>query len=385
MYSPSAKKVLFGIIVTYVCLLYLCYDRGLWLTDDLGRPVPTDFLHVWAAGKLALEGAPAVAYDWELHRQVETLAIGYESDFYFAWLYPPPFMMVAALLAQIPYIPALLIWLGATLPGYLLSCRAIAQQPSALAALAWPATLWNVALGQSGFLTAALLGGGLLFVERRPVVAGIFFGLLTYKPQFGLLIPIALLAGGHWRVILSATATALALAALSVATLGIEPWYAFLASLHVTNAKILVEGTANFAELQSAFGLVRLLGGTITAAWATQIGLVLSLAVCVFVSWRSPIDMSTKAAILSVATVMASPYAYAYDLVTILIAVLWLARDGLNRSEVVAIVVAGVLVFAAPLGAGPTGLLGATIVLAAALRRYMLPARLSSALTNGTR
>lgn len=78
---------------------------------------------------------------------------------------------------------------------------------------------------------------------------------------------------------------------------------------------------------------------------------------------------------------MASPYAYAYDLVTILIAVLWLARDGLNRSEVVAIVVAGVLVFAAPLGAGPTGLLGATIVLAAALRRYMLPARLSSALS----
>ncbi len=60
--------------------------------------------------------------------------------------------------------------------------------------LASPLTAWNFIAGQSGFLTAAFLGGALLFLERRPVVAGVFIGGLTYKPQFGILLPVALIA-----------------------------------------------------------------------------------------------------------------------------------------------------------------------------------------------
>lgn len=35
-------------------------------------------------------------------------------------------------------------------------------------ALGFPAALWNVTAGQNGFFTAALIGGTLYFLERRP-------------------------------------------------------------------------------------------------------------------------------------------------------------------------------------------------------------------------
>jgi hypothetical protein len=67
---------------------------------------------------------------------------------------------------------------------------------SPLAAASLPAVFINIAHGHNGFLTAALFGGGLLLLERREMLAGILFGLLCYKPQFGVLIPLALAAGG---------------------------------------------------------------------------------------------------------------------------------------------------------------------------------------------
>ena len=64
-----------------------------------------------------------------------------------------------------------------------------------LLAVAFPAVLVNLGHGQNGFLTAALLGGALAMLDRRPIVAGILFGLLAYKPQFGLMIPLVLGGG----------------------------------------------------------------------------------------------------------------------------------------------------------------------------------------------
>ena len=69
--------------------------------------------------------------------------------------------------------------------------------------------------GQTGFLTGALLAGGVLALPRHEILAGVFFGLLAYKPQFGLLIPFVLLAGGYWRAIAAATATVLASVAVT--------------------------------------------------------------------------------------------------------------------------------------------------------------------------
>src|SRR4029077_16687910 len=84
-----------------------------------------------------------------------------------------------------------------------------------LFALGFPAAIWNVTAGQNGFLTAALIGGTLGLLERHPALAGICLGVLTYKPQFGLLFPIVLIADRRWLTIAVATLTAIVLAALS--------------------------------------------------------------------------------------------------------------------------------------------------------------------------
>ena len=75
-----------------------------------------------------------------------------------------------------------------------------------LLALAFPAVFVNIGHGHNGFLTAALIGAGLLMLDRRPILAGILFGLMAYKPQFGVLIPLVLAATGRWRAFLAARA-----------------------------------------------------------------------------------------------------------------------------------------------------------------------------------
>ncbi len=63
--------------------------------------------------------------------------------------------------------------------------------------LAFPAFWSNATYGQNGFLSAALLAGATHHLDKRPAVAGVCFGLLAYKPQLGLAVPLALAATGR--------------------------------------------------------------------------------------------------------------------------------------------------------------------------------------------
>ena len=284
-----------------------------------GRPRATDFVSFWAAGKLVLTGHGADAYDWALHKAVAT-SNGIDIDGHFTFQYPPTFLLLTPLLALVPYPAAMLVWIAIGLPLYLAAVRLISGGWNAtLAALAWPGVLWNTVVGQTGFLTAALLGAGIALIDRRPALAGICFGLLTCKPQFGLLIPVALIAGGRWRVIGWAALSTLALCAVSVAVLGISPWTAFFDSAARVNDAILTAGGTDFSKLQSLYGYVRALGGSAEAAWAAHGTLVLLLAIFVAWIWRSDATFDLKAAALSAATLLASPYAFIYDFVALAI------------------------------------------------------------------
>jgi hypothetical protein len=186
------------------------------------QPIANDFVNVWAAGRLVLDGHAAAAYDWTLHREVEVAAVGHEFEGYYSWHYPPTVLFVAAALASLPYLVAALIWLAVTLPAYVAAGRAIVgERIGILLACAFPGVVWNISAGQNGFLTAALIGGALASLPRRPIIAGILLGLLTYKPQFGLLFPLVLLLEGYWRVLAAAAATAAVMVAASFA-LGTE-------------------------------------------------------------------------------------------------------------------------------------------------------------------
>ena len=117
-----------------------------------------------------------------------------------------------------------------------------------LLAVAYPAVFVNLGHGHNGFLTAALMGGALVHLDRRPWLAGILFGLLAYKPQFGLMIPLVLVVTGRWRTIAAAAATVLALAAATTLVFGVDVWTAFLEGTRFTRIVVLEAGEHRLAQ-----------------------------------------------------------------------------------------------------------------------------------------
>lgn len=160
------------------------------------------------------------------------------------------------------------------------------------------------------------------------MLAGILFGLMAYKPQFGLLIPVALAAGGCWRAFAAASATVAGFVGLSLAAWGPEPWQAFFASLALTAGPVME--AVETAKLRTVWAAARLLGLGGGAAMVVQ-GLALVLA-AVFVGglWRRPTDYAFKAAGLVLGALLAAPHAHDYDLVLLAIPILFLLRHGQN-------------------------------------------------------
>jgi alpha-1,2-mannosyltransferase len=314
------------------------------LNDRFGRPLGTDFSNVYAAGTYVLEGQLAVPFDPPRQYAREQAIFGQTTPFY-GWHYPPFFLGLAALLATMPYWLALLVWQGVTLVLYVLAIRAVLSSPSPfggeikqnhwlLLALAFPAVFINLGQAHNGFLTAALFGAALVQLDKRPIVAGILFGLLAYKPQFGLLIPLVLLVSGRWRVIIAASVTVAALALAVTLTFGTEVWTAFFASTKFTREIVLEQGQTGWHKIQSVFSWVRMWGGGLTLAYALQGATITAIAGALIWLWRGPAAYPIKAAALIIGCLLATPYSLDYDLMLLGPAIAFLAVDGFRRGFV---------------------------------------------------
>ena len=377
------ELICFGLIVAHAVYLVASYIQGSWIVAPDGGGVPTDFVNVWAAGRLVLEGHPAAAYDWPTHKAMEVAALGHPFEGYFGWHYPPTFLPVAALLAKMSYVPAQIIFLFSTFCAYLFCLRGIlGERAGFILAAAFPAVLANFIAGQNGFLSAALLGGALLMLVERPILAGVLLGALTYKPHLGLLFPIVLAASGHWRTFITAGIVAALMAVASWAAFGTETWQAFFANIGHTSQAFLSDGWADFAKLQTAFGLVRTLGGTESLAWSVQALVALIAAAAVTALWRSRADYEIKAAALGAGAMLATPYLYTYDLVVLAIPLAFLWRLGRARGflahEVTGIALICLLVLIFPFVKAPVGFAAVLLVAALIARRALAPERIAA-------
>jgi arabinofuranan 3-O-arabinosyltransferase len=377
--SPARAIALIGLTLAlgYIVVLGGALFAGQWLIDHQGGPLAGDFVNVWAAGRFALEGHAALAYDWVAHKAAEVAAVGHPFDNYYGWHYPPTFLFAAAALALLPFVPAAILWLAVTLPLYAAAIRTIVGNRAGLfLALGFPATLWNLAAGQNGFLTTALIGGTLTLMERRPALAGICLGLLSYKPHFGLLSPVALIAAHEWRVIAFAGITAAIMIVLSWLAFGSETWAAFFHWMPATSQAVLGEGRAEFDRLQSLFGLIRASGGGETLAWSVQALAAFVLAAVIFRLWRSEADFTLKAAALAAGALIATPYLYMYDLVVLAVPVAYLVRIGISRgfmrAEMIGLSAAGLLMLIYPYLKTQVGLAAALIVAGLIAQRVLM-------------
>jgi arabinofuranan 3-O-arabinosyltransferase len=366
---PVLFNVCFVLCIINAVFFPAAWLGGIWIYDKNGLGIPTDFVNVWAAGKLVLEGHPALAYDWDVQRGIELALLKQDFRGYFAWHYPPPFLFVASFLAQFPYSVAFIGWVATSFLPYLAVMRAIVGRAALglMLAVACPMVISNGLVGQNGFLTASLVGGTLFLLPTRPALAGVCLGLLTYKPQYGFLFPIVLIATAEWTVFFSAAATAIALAFVSWLAFGTESWLALFHWMPRFSQAFLVEGKVPWWKMQSLFAMMRYLGGSELLAWALQWILCAAVATTLVILWRSKVRYSLKAAALATGTLLTTPYLFMYDMVVLAIPVAWLVRVGLARGfrayELPALAVAAALALGFILTGVPLGL-SATLIVA---------------------
>ena len=329
-----------GLIAGYALSLLFLLLTAQGLNDYAGRPLGTDFSNVYAAGVAAAAGDATAPFD--VHRQLamERQIFGPATPFY-GWHYPPFFLFVAMMLAKLPYLAALLVWQGASLLLYLGAMTLLLRKSRIahgkedrrwlLAALGFGAVFLNLIHGQNGFLTAALFAAALALLDERPVVAGLLFGLSCYKPQFAVVIPLALVATGRWRVLSAMAGTVLLLAACVTAAFGWEVWAAFLDSMRFTRAVVLEQGNTGFYKIQSIFAAVRLWGGSIMLAYGAQILLAVGVACGLMQIWRGRASAQDKKSALCLAALLMTPYCMDYDLMLLAPAIALAAVQGKTR------------------------------------------------------
>ncbi len=337
----AARARGYSLILLAICVIaiaaWIAMSDG--LIDRNGKPLGTDFASFYAAGSLVLDGRAADVYDMALHAAREQQIFGTATPYY-AWLYPPIFLLLATPIALLPYGLALAVWQISSFALYLsvigiivrrMRIRVDAIRATWLpVAAAFPAVFINLGHGQNGFLTAGLFGAALLALAKRPVLAGILFGVLAYKPQLALVVPIALLAAGQWRAVIAAGVTVMALVAITSLLFGPDLWIAFAASTETSRKLLLEQGDVGFAKLQSVFAAARMWGGSIPLAYAVQ-GLVSAAAICGTAwTWHSAGHRDVKAALLVVATLLASPHVLDYDLVILALAIAFTVSAGVE-------------------------------------------------------
>lgn len=311
-------------------LLFLVAGTHGWVVP-LERPTTTDFVSFYAAGALADAGTPALAYDHAAHHAAEERATAADIEYQY-FNYPPVFLLLCAALAPLPYLVAFMLFEGATLALWLfVGCRIVGERSvtAVVALAALPVAFWNFGLGQNAFLTAGLFGAATLLIDRRPVVAGLLFGALCYKPQFGLLIPLALAAAGQWRAFAAAALSAAGLIVASLALFGAETWQAWLATVGASPT-MYHSGRILFAGMANPFGAVLVLGAGAPAAYVVQAVASLAAAGLVVAVWRARLSLPTRAATLAAASVVAAPLALLYDLLLGAVAAAWLVRDRMS-------------------------------------------------------
>jgi hypothetical protein len=282
-----------------------------------GTAFGRDFLNTWMGGRSALAEGPAAWFDFRVYNDLLRALIGITESYF--WSYPPHVLLFIWPFGLMPYLPAFVLW---TLGGFALFLYAAAaggvERRHLLFVAVAPAVAINVFIGQNGFFTAALLIGGLINLDRRPLLAGVLFGFLTIKPQLGLLIPVVLLVSGRWRTIAAAAATTAALVAATSWLYGADIWMAYLRNVVPVQHFLQEHGNGMlFLQIPSAFYAVRLVGLPVPMAWTLQ-AIVSAVAVAAVIwTFRRRRDPVLSMALLVAATFLVTPYSLNYDMVVL--------------------------------------------------------------------
>ena len=298
-----------GLMIPYLWASSLPFDAS-------GHVIGRDFLNTWMGALAALAGDPSRWFPDEAYNAAIQVLFGANYPEHY-WSYPPHLLLFTWPLGLLPYFLAYAVWCAIGLVLYMAAAANGERRLDRLALLALaPAVTVNIVVGQNGFFTAALLIAGLLNLDRRPILSGIFFGLLTIKPQLGFLLPLMLLLTGRWRVIFAAAATVVVLVTLTALVFGWQVWGAYLeVSMPIQARNMMYSTGLGPAMMPTAFLNMRLAGFPLGTAFAVHaVVAVPAIAAVIWAFWRRR-DPVLSLAFLVTATFVASPYVLNYDMV----------------------------------------------------------------------
>jgi hypothetical protein len=346
----------FGLVISLTvgiaiaCLALSIAYVSLWRGDHdgLNHAVGRDFINLWTASQLIEADRAVDIFDQQKFAAAQRRHMGPEFPFHF-WSYPPHTLLLSQQLSNLPYRAAFVVW---SLAGLIVMLYAAYMfWPSRLfpwLLLLAPSSFVNVFLGQNGFVTAALALGGFAMLPRRPIVAGIMFGLLTFKPHLGIMIPIALLALRQWPAIAAAIVTAALFMGASALMYGADVWWQFFQSTLPYQMRFMATGEGPFQWMMPSWFMAgRIIGLPLWLSQTAQAAAALAAGVLVYRVFRRPGNWRMQVSLLFVATLVASPQGFNYDmgLVSVaLICLVWAASEnGWRRGELAIITACWVL------------------------------------------
>jgi hypothetical protein len=321
-----------GVVLGYALALAVGLISHQWVSNPAGKPC-TDFIWIWLSGKFAASAVPAAIYNHSAFLAAKAALMARPACILGHFDNPPTILFFTYPLGFLPYSVAFAMWIIVTLALYLAALYAIMPRtPAVIAALTPFPVFFNILMGHNGFLSAGLVGLLLALMERRPAPAGILLGLVTYKPQFGILFPFALLASRNWPALSAATAASLTFAAAAAIAFGFETWPSFLGALADRASSLGAAPNQAFTfALVSVFGSLRTAGVSAEISWGVQLMVSTAAVATVCILWARPIPYPLKAAALAVGSLLASPHVHGYDVCILTIGAAFLVKDGLAR------------------------------------------------------
>lgn len=258
------------------------------------------------------------------------------------WVYPPSFLLLLLPFGMLPPVVSLAVFLlsgfiAIVAAAFLYAGRGEARWIALFSLVLCPAVPFNVMTGQNAFFTSALLVGGFGLIGRHPVLGGALLGILSFKPQLWLMVPVALLAGRQWRALGGAAAGALILGLLSLMVFGPEIWRAWVGLMTGMDEAYRAWVTNGRLNGMSVFACATWLGAPRGVADVAQGAAIVIAAGVVYWAYRRAAPGALQLGVLLAATMLAAPHVSTSDAVLLgLAASLFVAgaRPGLGTAEV---------------------------------------------------
>lgn len=297
---------------------------------NLFSPFCVDFGLFYAAGKMTLAGNVAQIFDVQAHHAMTELVLTLALPYFLPWLYPPFFLFLIVPLTLLPFDMALIVWHVLTLAFMLLAARRMLPGHKKLAffLVGFPGILLNLRWGQNGFLSTALLGLSIAFMETNPVLCGVMIGLLAYKPQLAILPFFVLLITKNWKAMLSAVGTVFSVSLLSVLSFGKDVWIGFFQSLFHTSSYLMETSKEVTSSIQPTL-LTTLIDLGVDSRISLTVQMIVAVLAVAVVGWavlRSE-RMPLKGIMLVLGMPLIIPYFMQYDLVILGLALVLLIYD----------------------------------------------------------